>query len=255
MYITQLVFCTLMIFPVIGLAETAYIADKLMVGLHQDKTVDSAIIKVLPTGTPLEVLARGGELTQVKDPDGVSGWIDNNYLINTPPAQTQLQQVQEKADKLEAELKNAKLKLAGLETGQAPSGPEDMDKLAAALKENEELKQLFKSERLKVGELQANITELRNNLSQSNDNTAMQEKLKQLTEEKAALEKQLDDLRTTEPPAEPPADSGVSIGQGNLDFDWRSILIAFVITLVIGFIAGIYTLDILNRRRHGGFRI
>jgi len=248
-YIKQLILWTLLVVPVIGLSETAYIADKLMVGLHQDKTVDSAIIKVLPTGTPLEVLSRGNELTQVKDPDGVSGWVDNNYLINTPPAQTQLQQAQEKADKLEAELKNAKLKLAGLETGEAPPTPGDVEKLAAALKENEELKQLFKSERLKVGELQANITELRNNLSQSNDNTATQEKLKQLTEEKAVLEKQLDDLRTTEPSA----DSDISITQGNLN--WRSILIAFAITLTIGFIVGLYVLDVLNRRRHGGFRI
>ncbi|MBI4006235.1 MAG: TIGR04211 family SH3 domain-containing protein [Gammaproteobacteria bacterium] len=248
-YIKRLVFWLLFIAPVMGLAETAYIADKLMVGLHQDKTVDSAIIKVLPSGTPLEVLTRDGELTQVKEPDGVSGWIDNNYLINTPPAQTQLQQVEARANKLEAELKNAKLKLAGLETAENPPNTEDEDKLTAALEENEELKQLFKSERIKVGELQANITELRNSLGQSNDNTALQEKLEQLTEEKAALEKELNNIKTTAS-----ASTGsMSINLGN--FDWRTILISIATTLIIGFIAGIYVLDVFNRRRHGGFRI
>ena len=57
-------------------AETAYIIDKLLVGLHEDKALNSAIIKLLPTGTRLFIIKREGNLAQVKTPGGTTGWVD-----------------------------------------------------------------------------------------------------------------------------------------------------------------------------------
>ena len=43
-----------------AVAEPAYVIDKLLVGVHEEKNLDSAIIKVLPTGTELNVIERDG---------------------------------------------------------------------------------------------------------------------------------------------------------------------------------------------------
>ena len=66
-------------------AETVYITDSLLVGLHEEKSIDSAILKVLPTGTTLEVIKRDNEFVNVRDPKGVTGWISNSYLITNDP--------------------------------------------------------------------------------------------------------------------------------------------------------------------------
>jgi len=103
MTLIQKVGCVLLIsLPLFVCAETVYIDDKIKIGLHQDKDIDSPIIKLLPGGTALEVVKRDTPLTQVKEPGGTSGWIDNRYLVDAAPGRAQLLQLQEKAGKLEA---------------------------------------------------------------------------------------------------------------------------------------------------------
>ena len=41
----------IVIMPLAIMAETVYVIDKLLVGVHEDKTLESPIIKVLPTGS------------------------------------------------------------------------------------------------------------------------------------------------------------------------------------------------------------
>jgi SH3 domain protein len=229
------------------------VIDKLLVGLHEDKTIESTIIKVIPTGTRLEILKQEGEMTLVEDSEGISGWIDNRYLMNTPPAQTLLQEAQTKADQLQFELQNAKKQIAVLETGTNQQGnvdtANDSKQLNNLRQENTELNQQFKSERLKVGELQAQLAELRNQMSQFSDEGAMAEKIKQLIEEKTALENQIagNMAITTN------SDLNINTQAGNLG--WSKLLAYIFIFLLIGFISGVYILDLSIRRRHGGFRI
>ena len=230
--------------PLPAWAETLYIDNRIMVGLHQEKSVDSAIIKLLPSGTPLEVLKKEDRLTQVRDPDGVIGWMDNSYLIADQPPGDRQAQAGPATGLPEQRFKNPPPQPAG--PGMDPALGE---KLAAALKENEELQQLFKSERLKVGELQADIVKLKNELSKNTDTGAAEEQIRRLAEEKDALQKQLENLQAS---PVPPART-ININTDNLD--WRSMLAGIVATLIAGFLAGIYVLDWLNRRRHGGFRV
>ena len=80
-----LLFFLLSLIPVNSQAETVYITDSLLVGLHEQKSIDSPILKVLPTGTTLEVIKRDNDFVHVRDPKGVSGWISNNYLTTNNP--------------------------------------------------------------------------------------------------------------------------------------------------------------------------
>jgi uncharacterized protein YgiM (DUF1202 family) len=233
----------MLLIPAMVIAESVYIDDKLMVGLHQDKSVDSPILKVLPGGTTLEIVRRDTPLSQVKDPDGTTGWIDNKYLTDAAPGRAQLQTALDQISKLEAEI--ASLKSAAVST--APTGPDDVVKIT---KENEELKQLLKSERLRIGELQTQTAELRNKLAKSNGGDSdLIEQLDTLTREKAELEKELGKIKTGTQPSQEKIK--LEIGE----FDWKRMLISVAVSLLIGFIAGLLLLDWMNRRRHGGFRI
>ncbi len=239
--------------PISVFADTGYVIDKLLVGLHKDKTIESTIIKVIPTGTRLEILKSEGGLTFVKDPEGVSGWIDNRYLMNTPPAQTLLQDAQTKTEKLQEELQDTKKQIAELGTGNMQQGDADTTNNAKQLntlrKENTDLKQQFKSERLKVGELQAQLSELRNQMSQFSDEGAMAEKIKQLTNEKTTLEDQIANSQINT------SGSNVSVNIQDGNLGWGKLLAYIALFLAIGFIGGAYMLDLSIRRRHGGFRI
>jgi len=211
-------------------AENVYIDDKIMVGLHQDQDIDSAIIKLLPGGTALEVIKRDTALTQVKEPGGASGWIDNHYLVDTLPGRARAMQMQEKITKLETEL-------AALKTGQnvVPAADADSEALAALRKTNEELKQQLQSAQLKAGEYQAQVAELRNKLSRETTATD----------------------RTDEDAADNTPDATQSAWQEYSDGipGWRVFLIMIAVCLVIGLIGGAWLMDWYFRSRHGGFRV
>ncbi|MGH8120763.1 MAG: TIGR04211 family SH3 domain-containing protein [Gammaproteobacteria bacterium] len=234
---TQLVALTLLIFlPLAGFAETVYIDDKFRIGLHEDRDIDSPILKLLPAGTALEVIKRDTPFTQVKEPEGSSGWIDNRYLVDAAPGRAQLLQLQEKAAKLEAELTALK---SNRETTPAPAETTaDPGQLTALMQENADLKQQLQSEKLQSGELQAQAAELRNQLSQEN------------VASPSGTEGA--DAETT------PDETGTVIS-GLLRFagtvEWRYFLAGIAICILIGLIGGVYLMDWMSRRRHGGFRI
>lgn len=222
--------------------EDIYLDDKVMIGLHQDKSVDTPIIKLLPGGTKLELIKRDSPLSQVRDAEGTYGWIDNNYLTDTPPGRAQLQNALDKVATLEAEIVNLKTLPADI------SKPEEKQQASTLEKENEELKQLLKSERLRVGELQAQTADLKNKLGNRPDNSKITQQMQQLKQEKSDLEKRISSLQSgnnTEP--------GITINIG--EPDWKILLIYAGVSLVIGILLGLYILDFVNRRRHGGFRI
>ena len=86
-------------------AETAFVIDRLLVGVHEEKNLDSAIVKVLPTGTELEVLERDGELAYVAEPGGAKGWVDAAYLTDEQPAQLRIPELEREKAALEQRVK------------------------------------------------------------------------------------------------------------------------------------------------------
>lgn len=220
-------------------ADTLYIDDKVLVGMHQENSVDSPILKVIPSGTALDVIKQDKPLSQVKGPDGTTGWIDNKYLVKTAPGRAQLQEAEDKISQLEAQV-------SALKSNTAPENPSTDKNLA---KDNEDLKQLLKSERLRVGELQAQTAELKNKLAHENNNDESAKKLETLASENAGLKKQIDNLQKTA--GNPSKKINIDLGA----FNWKKMLISISISLILGFAAGIYVLDLIIRRRHGGFRV
>ena len=57
-----------------------------MAGIREGSKITDKVVRVVPTGTPLEVLQREGDVAKVRAQDGLEGWIDTGYLMTEPPA-------------------------------------------------------------------------------------------------------------------------------------------------------------------------
>lgn len=238
-----LLFFLLPLIPVNSQAETVYITDSLLVGLHEEKSIDSPILKVLPTGTTLEVIKRDNDFVHVRDPKGVSGWISNNYLTTNNPDKNEgmdERTAQSKIRELEAELQNIKIQQAKPDQDLVINS----DEIAKLKIENKNLKQKIKSDKLKSGELQANLAELRNQISQAGNNNKLSSKIQLLTEKNAGLKDEIKRLHNG---------SNTEVSEPNTS-SLSNLVIGSGIVLLAGLLLGILLMDWLQRRRHGGLR-
>ena len=131
-------------------AETLFVTDALNIGLHSEADIDSPITGLVPGGTALTVLARNGQLAEVRAANGPRGWIDGRYLVAEKPARARARELEIETQRLRAEL--ASLRSANSSPAQA--SPDDSGPLAARLN----------AQRLKAAELTARLTELKNRL-------------------------------------------------------------------------------------------
>ena len=233
--------------PVTLLAETVYIKDSLLVGLHEEKSIDSAILKVLPTGTALEVLKRENDFVNVRSPNGVVGWISKSYLMDNDPNQnlgtdTAARAAQTRIRELEAEVQN--IKMLQSRTEQQHEQTINSDEIAKLTIENNNLKQQIISDKLKSGELQAQLGELKKQLSQSESNKELATKMQLLTETNTQLEDKIKQLQQGRNISEPLADI----------FNIHNPVVLAGIALLLGMLIGIFLMDWRARRRHGGLR-
>ena len=210
------------------LAEQAYVIDRLLIGIHKDKDLESEIIKVLPTGTRLEVLTREAGLAQIKGPEGITGWVDAVYLMPERPARVVADALDKQNKQLDAEVKKLKERLKRLRTANAdPATPiasraEEPDPQASETEklqeQNAALTRSLEAERLRAEELQTRLAAL---TAPSSGAT---------------------------PPSAVPANEPFIA-------KFKLHLIFAALALVLGAGWGFYLADYLQRRRHGGFRI
>jgi len=228
-------------------SDTAYVTDQLRAGLHADDLAGSPIVKIIPTGTPLEVIKADDRFTFVRDPEGAEGWIDNQYLVPDKPDRIRLREAEARISELEASLTRARQDSSTARNSEnSPIEQLEADRKA--------LEQQFKSERIKTGELQVQIAELRKRLGQGGGNhDELYEKIDRLNMEKKQLEVQLARALEGNFQKDRNIDSPDSLSGDYLTP--QNILIAIVVVLITGVIIGLYLMDFIHRRRHGGFRI
>jgi SH3 domain protein len=229
--------------------EKVYVTREFKAGLHEEKSVDSAITTLVSSGTALDVVKRENPLSFVRTPDGVTGWIDNSYIATTPPTDAaELKQARERADTLERRASELQKQIADLQARPAAgAGPADPDTGGTLRKQNADLEQALKEERLRAGELQVQVSELRKRIGMNSDNASLYDRIGELEAENKQLQVSLSGTTATGGAASAPG-SGVKLG-------WRSLAAWLALVLVAGFGGGIYLMDFLNRRRHGGFRV
>ncbi len=80
--------------PVWG--ETRYVTDRLEITLRSGQSTKHQILRMLKSGTPVEVLEVNKEsgYSRVRAPDGTEGWVITRYLEREPSARERLAQAQ-----------------------------------------------------------------------------------------------------------------------------------------------------------------
>ena len=228
-------------------ADTQYVIDKLLVGVHEQQNLDSAIIKVLPTGTRLEVIERAGELALIEDEDKVRGWVDATFLTTEPPARVQLATVEREKQALETRLKSF--------TSSANVNADVAAQVELLTKENTELKGKLSGERLAVGKLQSEVANLRSAVK--TQAAPPDARIVELERERGDLER---DLAAAEQLNEElKARGSLTATSAMVPMVLReyylTLIGALLVIIIAAFAGGVFVVDWMNRRRHGGFRI
>ncbi|HED16710.1 MAG TPA: TIGR04211 family SH3 domain-containing protein [Gammaproteobacteria bacterium] len=213
-------------------ADDMYVTDQLLVGIYTDRSLTGPPVKLLKSGTQLEVVQRDGQVVEVKTSDNNQGWLKASYLTLEPPAQAQLAKQKQKIGQLNSRIKRQWTKAANAEN--------NLKKIEAEnLKTKQQLERLTKqsaSGKNQSVELQQQLQQLQNERKEQDN------QLKLLGDERDSLTSSNSELSAT-------LESLQGTGR------WKWFTAAFAVTFVIGLVAGIALLDKRQRKRHGGFRI
>ncbi len=232
----------------VTVAEPVYVNDVLEIGLHQDNTLASTIIELIPSGTELELLAREQNLIQVRTQTGITGWVDARYITDVEPGRTQIDGLKASLKASESQLEALKEKLTQAEqravdsseqqqptqvdtatTEQSPIPSATLREMQNLAEENQRLKQ-------QVAELEA-VQVMAVERVQAAEN-----------ERKRAIE--MNSVSLAENYQSAPGDDSLRISSLKT---WQQLLLGSVLLLAFGI--GGWLVDLSVRKRHGGYRI
>jgi SH3 domain protein len=108
----RLVIALLALLPVLAAAETGYVTDRLMLGLHQAEDTSDRPFRSLESGTRFEVLSRDRLYAHVRLEDGTEGYVKAAYVVYEPPAKLIVNETQAEVERLSSELAEAKAAFA-----------------------------------------------------------------------------------------------------------------------------------------------
>ena len=108
----RILFGLLALLPVLAAAETGYVTDRLMLGLHEAADTSDRPFRSLESGTEFEILSRDRLYAHVRLPDGTEGYVKAAYVVFEPPAKLIVNQTQAEVERLTTELNEAKAAFA-----------------------------------------------------------------------------------------------------------------------------------------------
>ena len=112
-----LLFATILLFSSLASAETAYVSDEFEITLRSDKGAGKKILKMLSTGTRLNIIERDNEAgyTLVSTDAGSEGWVLSRYLLDKPTAKSRLVSANARIKKLNSKISELESKVSTLE--------------------------------------------------------------------------------------------------------------------------------------------
>lgn len=222
-----------------GPVSAAHVTDKLVAGVYAEPGGEGSPLRLVSSGTPLEVLSRKDGYAEVRLADDTKGWIDASYVTDEKPAKAMLLETQAKLRQMGMEL--ARLREQGGETGSEAGAATVAAVDAPPTAREAQLRQSLGKAEARVAELEAELAEVPRD---------------------QAARAQLDELRArTGEALRVLADAqGLTLSEvdGAAEKDlltrYQDWIIA-IAALVLGFAAGVAFIDYRIRKRYGGFRI
>ena len=256
-------------------AETLYVTDRILLGIHTEASEDSPLLDSVPSGTAVQVVESTEAFKKVRTPNGTTGWVSSGYLVNVKPATAQVDEISAREQKLQAEVKTLKdevnkkdreLQVRRDELSNARTTIEELKKkegnatpaidtkmaeeLAAANDEIEKLKD-------KLAQLETNPpagSSLEQPVPQASqtETSDMSERLAQIEADNAALRGRIEMALAHLNGEEIPSAEELALLKPRLpNWLWG----VMVLMIIIGVVVGVSWMDYRHRRRHGGFRV
>ena len=225
----KLLFLVLLFFPA-SLVWAAHITDKLVVGLYNAPKAEGTPLRLLSSGTPIEVLRRKDGFAEVRMADETVGWVEVRYVTDEKPAKAMLLETQ-------ARLRQMGMELAALRerTGENSDVGNQVQQAAAPSLREAALQQALTQAEARIAELEASSADAPEELLRLRD--SVREALIVLAESQ---------------------DMVVRAKADSEQQDWLTRHQSWIVglfALSLGFGAGIVFIDRRIRKRYGGFRI
>lgn len=256
-------------------AETLYVTDRILLGLHTEASEDSPLVDSVPSGTAVQVLESVEAFKKVRLPNGKTGWVNTGYLVNTKPATAQVDEIAAREEKVQTELKSTKEELAKKnrelqvrsdELSNARTTIQELKKkannaspaidtkmaeeLAAANDEIEKLKEKLAQAESSAPPEQPVAQDVQQ--KQPENASELTQRLTQLEADNAALQGRIDMALAHLNGEEMPTAEELALMRPRLP-NWMWSLL--VLMVIIGIAIGVSWMDFRHRRRHGGFRV
>ena len=98
-----------------AIADTQYVSDELTITLRTGEGDQYKILKMLKTGTPVEILQEGtADHVFVRTSDGTEGWVKKQYLTNETPKPTVIARLEKERDRLREQVNQLEIQQAEL---------------------------------------------------------------------------------------------------------------------------------------------
>ena len=224
----------------VGAAQGAHITDKLVVGVYSEPKAEGTPLRLIASGTPLEVLKRGQGFSEVRLADETRGWVESSYITEEKPAKAMLLETQAKLRQMGMELAGLREKVAA--DGEAPgSTPASAASSAAPTAREAQLRKSLQQAEQRIADLEQELAEVPRDQAAR----AELETLRLRTAEAVHLLADAQGLQLS---------AGVAPSPPGLLQRYRGWIIGGG-ALLLGFGAGIAFIDYRIRKRYGGFRI
>jgi SH3 domain protein len=163
-------------------AATLYVTDSLEITLRTGESNRYRIIRMLPSGTPLEVLSvnKATDYARVRTEDGTVGYVLERELQDEPAARVRILELEQRLAELMAEPEALTAKLAALQTEHA--------RIDADFQALQREKQRLEEELATIRHASANILDI------TSDRERLRIQVSELTRERADLQQANRDL-------------------------------------------------------------
>jgi SH3 domain protein len=219
----------------------ARITDQLLAGFYANPDSTSQPLKVLPSGTPVEVLENKGEFARVRLGDNSEGWVERRFITDAKPAKVQLLELQARHGALQRELAQARRELKQLRGG-TPAVQALEQTLAATREELARLRRQQPDSEADTDQTQAADPGLER----------LEQRLIELEAQNELLRERMSEAAALLGAAPPDADQAQQAPAGFTLHPWHLPLLALL--LLVAFLAGIAFKNYRMARRYGSFR-
>ncbi len=105
-YRTLLSIFLLSLFFLMGIpaqAETVYVTDSITITMRNGPSTKNKILKMISSGTRLEIIDQASGWLKVAAEDGTTGWVIKNYTMEQAPKDIRIQELEAERNELKAQ--------------------------------------------------------------------------------------------------------------------------------------------------------